>query len=67
MQGSPAAFASRTTFPKVSVVLGKTKMSLDAYAVANSGERRITLIFGSLYAILKSIPVTVHIAPRGRD
>ena len=29
-QGNPAAFASRTTFPNVSVVLGKTKMSLEA-------------------------------------
>ena len=34
--GNPDACASRITLPKVSVVLGKTKISADAYAVANS-------------------------------
>ena len=34
--GNPDACASRITLPNVSVVLGKTKTSADAYAVANS-------------------------------
>src|SRR5205823_13190488 len=34
--GKPHACASRITLPNVSVVLGKTKTSADAYAVANS-------------------------------
>src|SRR5262249_18754869 len=38
--GTPHACASRMTLPKVSVVLGKTKMSADAYAVANSSPER---------------------------
>ena len=34
--GNPDACASRITLPNVSVVLGKTKISAEAYAVANS-------------------------------
>ena len=45
--GTPEAIASRTTLPKVSVVLGNTRMSDDAYAALSATFRQLHLAVNS--------------------